>query len=220
MTLSPDLKSLERDAFRKFYEDGLVDGFFGFVLIGWAGGAVVSDWLSNEWAGTLSVAAVSFALAVVLLVARRHLLLSRLGAFRPGPERRRKISAVRLALLGSVLAGVVVCVAATVVYSQDSPTASFELAMSVLWFLNSVLVLGAMAYFLDVPRFFVYGVLFGLVLPCLVWAKVLWGVRLAAWAVLGSVGAVIVAVGLWKLSRFIRQFPPLAREQEVRRAGR
>jgi hypothetical protein len=219
MTAPSDLETLERGAFRKFYEDGLFDIFFGLMLIAMAIGAVVSDWLRSEGAGTLAMLAISVGLVLLLAGARRRLLPARLGSFRPGPERRRKISTARLALLGSVVAGVVVFASAVAACSEDVSVTSVEFVLPVAWFLNSVLVLGATAHFLDVPRFYFYGVLFGLVLPLLIWPDVLWGARIPPWVALGGVGVAIGAVGFSKLRRFLRQYPPLSSQQDASHAG-
>jgi hypothetical protein len=220
MTNLSDLKVLERDAFRKFYEDGLFDVFFGLMLTTMAIGAVVSDSLGSEGAGMLAMLGISVILVVLLMVTRRRLLLARLGSFQPGPDRRRKISASRLALLGSVIAGVVLTAFATAAYGDDVSIASFEVAMPVLWFINAVVVMGAMAHFLDVPRFYVYGVLFGLAMPLLVWPDVVWDISIPPWVAFGAPGVVIVAIGLFKLRRFLRQYPPLPSVQEVPHGSR
>ena len=145
---------------------------------------------------------------------RRQLLLSRLGTFRPGPERRRRIAATRLALLGSVVVGLVVAVAGAAAYGPGISISSFEILMPLVWFLNAVVVMGAMAYFLDVPRFLLLGFVFGLAMPLLVWPDVVWGIRVSPAVAFGAPAAVIVGVGLVKLRRFLREYPPLARERE------
>jgi hypothetical protein len=210
-----DLKALERDAFRKFYEDGLFDVFLGLMLATMAIGAVVSDWLGSEGAGMLAMLGISVVLVVLLHAGRRRFLLARLGSFRPGPDRRRKISATRLALLGSVVAGVVVSALAAAAYGDDVSIASFEVVMPLLWFLNAVVVMGAMAHFLDVLRFYLYGVLFGLAMPLLVWPDVLWGLSIPPWVAFGAPGVAIVVVGLFTLRRFLRQYPPLPSAQGI-----
>ncbi len=212
MTGLTDLNRLERDAFRKFYEDGLFDVFMGLMLATMALGAVLSDWLGGEAAGMAGMLGLAFILVVGLLSLRRRLLLSRLGTFQPGPERRRKISATRLALIGSVVVGFVVAAAAAAAYGPGIPVSSFEILMPLVWFLNAVVVMGAMAYFLDVPRFLLLGLVFGLAMPLLVWPDVMWGIRLSPLVAFGAPAAVIVGVGLIKLRRFLREYPPLARE--------
>jgi len=214
MTGLTDLKQLERDAFRKFYEDGLFDVFMGLMLATMAIGAVISDWLGSEAAGTGGMLGVAIILVVVLLIARRQLLLARLGTFRPGPERRRRISSTRLALVGSVIVGLALAAAGAAAYGSEISISSFAVVMPLVWFLNAVVVMGAMAFFLDVPRFYVYGVLFGLAMPLLVWPDVVWGVDVPPLVAFGAPAAVIVGVGLRKLRRFLREYPPLGPGRE------
>jgi hypothetical protein len=87
--------------------------------------------------------------------------------------------------------------------------------MPLLWFLNAVVVMGAMAHFLDVPRFYLYGVLFGLAMPLLVWPDVLWNISIPPWFAFGAPGVAIVAIGLYKLRRFLSQYPPLPSGHEL-----
>jgi ABC-type uncharacterized transport system permease subunit len=64
-----------------------------------------------------------------------------------------------------------------------------------------------MAYNLDVPRFYVYGFIAGVLMPLMVWPDVLWGVELPAWVVFGSAGVAVAAYGMVKLRRFLRRYP-------------
>ena len=82
----------------------------------------------------------------------------------------------------------------------------------VLWFVNAVVVFGAMAYLLDVPRFYAYGIIGGLVMPLMIWPEELWGIEFPAWLIFGAAGIAVIAVGLYKLRRFLHQYPaPQAR---------
>ncbi len=202
-----DLERLEKQAFRRFYEDGLFDVFLGLMLAAMAVGALITDWVASETVGVAIMAGVAFLLVTVLLGVRRRLLRSRLGEFKPVPRRRRRITLTRLALLASALAGVIAFVVAAVAYRDTVPLASLEVFMPLGWFLNAVVVFGAMAYFLDVPRFYVYGLLFGAAMPLLVWPDVFFDVRLPAWVAFGSPAVVITTVGLVKLGRFLRNYP-------------
>ncbi len=65
------------------------------------------------------------------------------------------------------------------------------------------MVFGAGAYFLDVPRFYLHGVLFGSAIPILIWPDLRWGVDVQGRMVLGILGSVIIGVGLRKLSQFV-----------------
>lgn len=220
MTQPTDLKLLERDAFRKFYEDGLLDVFFGLMLVTMSTGALVTAWLDSEAVGLLAMLGIAVVLVTLFKVARRRLLRARLGEFKPGPERRRRISATRLVLLGSVLVGVVAFAMGAMAYSGGIPLASVGVLLPLLWFANAVVVMGAMAYYLDVPRFAVYGVLFGIAMPLLIWPDVLWGISVPVWVAYGIPGALIVVLGLLTLRRFLRRYPPLPSGGELLDGGR
>ena len=220
MTELSDLKLLERDAFRKFYEDGLVDVFFGLMLATMAIGPFVTDRFGNEAAGLVVMLGMAVILVTGMKVVRLRLLRTRLGDFRPGPERKRKLAATRLALLGSVVVGLAVFVLVAAAYRDGVSPVSIEVLMPLVWFVNAVVVIGAMAYFLDVPRFYLYGFLFGLVMPLLIWPDVWWDVRIPAWLAMGAPGTVMVAIGLSRLRRFLRDYPPLIVEREAVRGSR
>jgi hypothetical protein len=204
MTGLTDLEALEKQAFRRFYEDGIFDIFLGVMLATMAIGALITDWSGSEVTGLVAMFAIAFVAVVALMTIRRHLLRSRLGEFKPGPTRRHRISLTRLALLGSVVVGLVLF---GVVAAGGVSIASLEVLMPLIWFLNAVVVLGAMAYFLDVPRFYLYGFLFGSVMPVMIWPDVLWDYRVAPVIALGGPAVITIAIGLFKLSRFLRDYP-------------
>jgi hypothetical protein len=131
----------------------------------------------------------------------------RLGDFRPRPERRRKITATRLVLLGSFVLGVVVFGIVGIAGGTGTPPTAVEVLLPLVWFVNATVVLGLMAYLLDVPRFYLYGVLFGLVGPLLIWPDLLWDVRVPPPLAFGIPAAPILAIGVWKLVHFLRAFP-------------
>ena len=204
MTGLTDLKALERRAFRRFYEDGLFDIFLGLMLGTMALGAVITEWLGSEISGLLVMFGISVVAVVSLTAVRRRLLGSRLGTFKPGPRRQHRIGLVRLALLGSVVVGLILFGVAA---AGDISIVSLELIMPLVWFVNAVVVLGAMAYLLDVPRFYLYGFLFGTAMPLLIWPDVIWGYRLPPWAALGGPAVIVVGIGVFKLTRFLRDYP-------------
>lgn len=204
MTELTDLESLEKQAFRRFYEDGLFDIFLGVMLATMAVGAIAIDATGNEFTGMLIMVVVAIAIVVTLMVVRRRLLAARLGEFTPGPARRRRISVVRLALLGSVVLGLLLF---AVVAMGDVSITSLEVIMPAVWFVNAVVVLGAMAYLLDVPRFYFYGFLFGTVMPVMIWPDVLWDYRIPPIVAMGVPALVAIVIGAVKLNSFLKNYP-------------
>jgi hypothetical protein len=176
--------------------------------------ALITDQIDNEMTGMLITLVLAFGVTVPVLLWRRHLLRSRLGDFQPGPERMRKIQGTRLALLGSVVLGVIVFGITAALLNSGSEDI-LGAVIPLIWFLNSVAVLGAMAYFLDVPRFYAHGVIVGMAMPLLIWPDVLWDHQLQPWIAFGVPGLVVMAIGTYKLVLFLREYPAGSAEESA-----
>ncbi|MEX1294912.1 MAG: hypothetical protein AB1Z67_01955 [Candidatus Limnocylindrales bacterium] len=202
-----DLQKLERDAFRRFYGDGLFDIYIGAMALVFFAAATMWELFEDELVSYAGMLAIGLIVTVPLLAYRRRLLRERLGTFQPGPRRKVRITRTRWVLLASVILGVVVFGMTALVYAGPAPEAVVTLLVPLLWFVNAVVVFGAMAYFLDVPRFYAYGFVLGLAMPLLIWPDALWGWQPAAWLVFGAAGIAIIAVGIYKLRHFLHVYP-------------
>jgi hypothetical protein len=202
-----DLKKLERDAFRRFYEDGLMDIYFGAMLIVFAASSMLWDQVESEAALYVGMLTLALVVTVPLLLLRRRLLRERLGSFKPGPQRKLRISRTRWVLLASVVLGVALLLAGLLVGGGVGSVEAYGVAVSVIWFINCVAVFGAGAYLLEVPRFYVYGFVGGLLMPAMILPDVLWGIKVEIWLLFGLAGLAAIAVGLYKLRRFLHQYP-------------
>lgn len=202
-----DLERLERDAFRRFYEDGIFDIYLGLMLLVFFASAALWEAVEVELVAYSGMLALALIVTVPLLWFRRRLLRQRLGSFRPGPHRRLRITRTRWVLAASVVVGLGAFVLAAVASSGEGSLELITVVVPLLWLVNAVVVFGAMAYLLDVPRFAVYGVVGGLLMPLLIWPDALWGVQLPAVLVFGTAGLAVIAVGVVKLRRFLRRYP-------------
>jgi len=202
-----DLKALERDAFRRFYDDGLFDVFVGALLVTMGAIATVTDRYESESIVSLLAFGIGMALITPLLLWRRHLLRTRLGTFEPGPERRRKLRGTKLALLASVVMGVIALGVAVAAGNTEQSADVLGAIVPLLWFTNAVCVFGAMAYFLDVPRFYFHGVVMGFAMPLMIWPDLLWDRLVEPVIAFGVPGLIVAAVGICKLVEFLRTYP-------------
>ncbi len=207
MTGLADFGNVERDAFRKFYEDGLFDLFLGLMMGILALGHVVADWSGSEILAYLVFGCLALVLVAILKMTRLRLLRSRLGDFKPGPARRRRITIFRLALLTSVLLGLVAFIVTAAVYKNGVSVASLEVWVPIAWFINATVIFGIMAYTLDVPRFYLWGVLFGSAGPLLIWPDALWDLPVPSAGGFVAAAAVIASTGVYKLTHFLRDHP-------------
>ena len=205
-THQSDLRALERKAFSRFYEDGLLDLLLGVMLLMTAVGFVVQEQSDNELLSLGAMLAIAAVLVGSFTALRNRVVRPRLGEFQPGPERRRRIGVMRIVLLVSCALGVVAFALGVVSGPAGAPL-GIDVALPVVWFLNATIVMAVMAAMLDVPRLALYGVLFGLVGPLLIWPDVLWDVRLSPLVAFSIAALPMLIIGTAKLVRFLRDYP-------------
>lgn len=204
-----ELERVEREAFRKFHEDGLFDIYLGLLLSIMGSASWFADSLDSEGLGLALYAGLVLLIIGVFTLARRFITKPRLGEFKPAAPRKRKILNTRLTLLGSVVLGLLLFWAFA---DGGSRIGTLRALMPALWFVNAMLVFGAMAYFLDIPRFYAYGVLVGLPLAIDTALDVYLDVTLSPLILFSSVGVIVVLVGVYKFVHFLREYPVRANE--------
>lgn len=208
-----DLDRLERDTFRRFYEDGIVDIHVGVMVVVLGIGALLTERVGNGAVAMVILLGLGLLVTVPLLVLRRSLLRSRLGTFRPGPRRRHRIALSRLVLAGSLVLGVVAFSVTAALTHHRGGAQLVAALLPAVWFLNALVVFGAGAYLLDVPRFLLLGLLIGTVMPLLIWPDLLWDQPVHPVFAFGVPGAAVIAVGLVHLVRFLRDYPAPVRDE-------
>jgi hypothetical protein len=215
-----DLKTLEKRAFKKFNEDGLFDIFLGVLLFLMpAAGQMDGLFPENEAVALGALLLFYAALVLAFTLGRKRLVAPRLGSFTPSKPRRKRIHAVRAALSGSVLLGVAMWVfASSLSGGQADGRIDFLNLLPLIWLLNATIVFGAMAFFLDVPRFYLYGPLFGVAVMLDIYSRTMFEYELSVFVAFGAPAAIIVAIGTYKLVRFLKDYP--VRGNEVALDGR
>ena len=204
-----ELERVERDAFRKFHEDGLFDIYLG-ALLGIMGSASwFADELGSGGLGMLAYAALVGVIIVAFTLARKRITRPRLGEFKPAPPRKRKILNTRLVLLGSVIFGLLLFWAFA---DGGSRVGTLRAFMPAIWFVNAMVVFGAMAYYLDIPRFYVYGILVGLPLAIETALELYTGITASPLILFAGAGLIIVGVGTYRFVHFLREYPVRATE--------
>jgi hypothetical protein len=189
MTVSgqPNLKELERRAWRSMHEDGLLDLFFGATLLILSVAALVEV---EPWSIVVHLT-LSVGLIVIFVLAKRWITVPRMGVAEFGPSRREKSKKTTVLLLFSALLGAALFVAIAI-WGNFGGVNLFAGA----W---AFIVFGGMAYWLDLPRLLfaglVYAVVFSHLLP----------VGTATTAFVG--GMIIMLPALIMLIRFVRRYP-------------
>jgi hypothetical protein len=204
------LKELERKAFRSTFQDGLWDIFLGLLLLNMGGGTLLGgSGMSPLW----SMVILTLFVGLVLLgfwAGKKFLTTPRIGAVEFGPQRRSKLRRVRVVLFLSVLMGVLMFLWGLGAWSGRLPYLLAELPIpAYVWAVQCVVVFSVAAYFMDVTRFYIYGVLYALPFPLgilLAHNTTLTG-ALSMAITFGTAGGILVLIGVVLFVRFLRRYP-------------
>lgn len=191
MKAHTDLGSMEREAYRAYWSDGIVDLYLGASLL-----FIGAMW---TWVNDLSgLAGVLPAVLVApMLAARKRFVEARLGhvEWRPGRRRWERRNLLLAAGMGLLLLGVAVYLIVATARS-DGP----QLAPGIIAWLLALLALG-LAALLDARRMLLYAAVLasGGVVVVLLQAE-------PGWPMLAC-GVVATIIGLAMLRRFVERYP-------------
>jgi len=201
-----DLKELERKAYRSTFQDGMLDIFFGLMLMGGALGFL----LSHVGLGPPLRSVIGPALACIVFYAgKRFITVPRIGRVRFGPKRQiaRRKAALILAFFVA-LTFFLVILKFFGKFPEAEGTWFSGLTMVILIDFGIIVVpISILAYLKDFPRLYYMGIMAGLSWPL---AEILIPYVADPYnAVIayGATGAVILVPGVVLLVRFMRENP-------------
>jgi hypothetical protein len=202
MTQPISLKAVERKAFRSMFDDGLWDIFLGCVFLMF----VIAPFLSPYLGDFLSSAVfLPFWGAVFLgmFLVRKFVVTPRIGVMKFGPMRRRKIMRFTIIMLAlNILAAVLGFLFAA--NFRTIPGQIYSVVMGIFM----MMFFSLLAYFLEVNRLYVYGLMVG-ISPLI--GEGLWSRGLVSHhgfpLTFGVVSAIMILVGTAILVRLIRSTP-------------
>lgn len=200
MAAQTELETLERDAYRASYSDGIVDIYVGLSMV----------WIGASWIWFTDMAALAGVLPAVLLApmisARKRFVEARLGYVQWRAPRRRW---ERRNLLVLLAAGICLLLLGGGMYvfvsTAGDGTGSLQLAPGILAWLLALLAVG-LALLLDAARMLAYAAILAVMGVVVVALG-----SMPGWPMLAT-GVVATAVGLVMLYAFVRRYPVEPRE--------
>ena len=212
MTTNLNLKAIERKAFRSTFQDGLWDMFLGLLLVNMGMGPALTG--TELPLPGIAVILLAFASLVLLgfWAGKKFVTTPRIGLAKFGPGRQTRVKNLRAVLFVSALLGAVVFVIGLGASQNWLPRAVAAIPIpAYVWTVQCIVVFGLGAYFLDVPRFYAYGVLYAIPFPlaiALAESSVAGITGPVAFALAFSVpGGVMVLIGAVLFARFLRRYP-------------
>jgi uncharacterized membrane protein len=210
-----NLTDIEKKAYRSTFQDGIWDIFLGLILLILAVLALLSNRGMPE-GQQMTVLIVLQAVALAVFIGgKKCITVPRMGFVKFGPQRKAKIKKSRIVLLASVVAGMVVFLVALLAMRSSSAGPSRLMNfMPLAWVVNAIIVFSLLAYYLDCPRLYAYGVLFALPVPFDMAIKKFAGVNLSP-VTFAVPATFMLAIGAVLLVRFLRKYPRSAEEADV-----
>jgi hypothetical protein len=155
-----NLKEADRKIFTSSFDDGLVDIFIACVVLMFAVAPLLR--LGDFWSSAVFLPFWGIAFLVLRWV-RKKVIKPRAGFVKYGPVRKKKLN---------IFTGVML--ALNVIFfilGMAAPLLPVEyLWLSTIWFSIMVLISFSLAgYFLDMPRYYFYGILLALTIPVGEW---------------------------------------------------
>jgi len=202
MSKNINLKEIERKAFRSTFQDGLWDMYLGFLLLIMGMGPVLPA-LNTSVMWTLVILLMLSVLAwLAFWAGKKFITTPRMGLVRFGPQRKAKLKKTRAVLFLSALLGVIMFVLRAM---WKMEWAAIPIPAYV-WAVQAIVVFGLGAYFLDVSRFYAYGMLYAIPIPVGIVLLQNTGLPGLMFLPFGVSGGVMVIIGVVLFIRFLRDY--------------
>ena len=199
-----DLKEIEKKAYKATLQDGLIDIEMGIVLIGMGINSAFYD-LVPRLMNLLGILIVGIIAVTPLFLGKKYIVSPRIGIIKFGPKRKAQKKKIIIFTLINTLILVIVLILTVTSVLQQIPLQGPALLL-ILGLVFATLPLSIMAYLMQFPRFYIYGLLIG------------FGIFFAevSYLILGDlgwsftfilIGTAILLVGLAYLVKFLLKYP-------------
>jgi hypothetical protein len=153
-------KKIERRVFTSFFQDGAIEAFTFIILLQLGLPALFSRSGFGDLESALITLPIALILLLVFFIVRRFVVTPRLGRVKFLPERRRKLSKLVIVPILTLVAGAI----AGYIFTENASLRHVFIGQ-IPFILSPIIVFGAAAYFLDMKRLYIYGVIVGLIFP-------------------------------------------------------
>jgi len=194
-------KQIERRVFTSFFQAGFIEAFTGIFLLQLGLPALFSRSGFGDWQSALFALPIALILLIVVLLVRRFVVIPRLGHVKFLPERRRRISKLIIVPIITLIAGAIV----GYIFSENA-SLRHTFVGQIPFSLIPIIVFSAAAYFLDMKRLYVYGVIVGLTFPLGKYLETAIVSRNALPVTILSIAFVFLGIAIVFLVAFLRKY--------------
>jgi hypothetical protein len=202
------LKEADRQVYRSAFEDGFVDIFLSSVVLMWALAPYLSVYMGDFWSSAIFLP-IYGVLYLVLRWIRKNWITPRAGVVKYSVARKKKMSAFTWIMVS--LNVIFLILGLVAFFNPGGPGWTKTIPFAVMLMLGFSLA----GYFLDVLRFYLYGLFLGSGIFVGEWLYQNYGFSHHGFpAVFGFLSGVIFLTGVYKLFTFIKD-NPLPNEEQL-----
>jgi len=201
------IKDADRQVNRSAFDDGLVDIFLSSVVLMWALAPYLSEFMGDFWSSIIFLP-IWGVLYLLLRWIRKNWIIPRAGVVKYGPARRKRVTTFTIIMVAlNVLFMILGLVA---FFYPGGPGWTRTIPFAIMLLLSFSLA----GYYLDVTRFYLYGLFLAGGFFVGEWLYQNHGFSHHGYpAVFGFLTAVIFLTGVYKLVTFIKDNPLPSEEQ-------
>lgn len=202
MSQQISLKEAERKAFKTKIDDGLWDILLGSYFLMFVAALYLSPSLGDFWSSALLVPGVGLVFLVIWLV-RKYIITPRMGMVKFGTARKAKLWRFTIVMLVINSIAFILGIAAWLTFGQVP-----GMMISAVFGLTLLVSFSIGAYFLDIARLYVYGLVSGFA-PIV--GEYLWKQGFVTHhgfpVIFGGGGSIMIIVGLYIFIRLLHDNP-------------
>ena len=201
------IKEADRRVFRTAFDNGLADIFISCVVLMFAVAPFLSAYLGDFWSSAIFVPFWGLA-AMILFWIHKSIIKPRAGMVIYGTHRRKKLTLFTGIMLTLNVVFFILAIVAFFNFSSPGVTSLIPFAAMVL------ISFSLAGYFLDVARFYVYGLMLAGGFFVGEWIHITFEVSHHGYPIVFGISAgVIFLIGLFKLITFVQNNPLPAEDQ-------
>lgn len=190
-----------RQVNRSAFDDGMVDIFIASLLLMWAIAPYLSVYIGDFWSSAIFLPFWGV-LFLVLYWIHKTWIRPRAGIVKYGPVRKKRMTAFTVIML---ILNIAFLILGFVAFFMPAETGFTRILPITIMLVISFSLAG---YFLDVPRFYAYGLLWAGGFFAGEWLYQNYGFAHHGYPVVfGTLSILILLVGVYKLITFIRRNP-------------
>lgn len=203
MTENINLKELEKKAYGFYFKDGIYDMAYGTLLITFAIAPILREIIYLGYIIFLIIPA-----PLIILLGKKYITVPRIGIVKFNKNRVKKQK--RIILISSILIPFTIFLlflTVIEVFPGNIGTMLGGYAIPVGAGVFAIILLSAVAYSIDFPHFYIYGIIIGLGIPFADILHKIIGPPMDSLIAFGITGIVLLIFGIVTLSKFLQKYP-------------